>query len=50
MFLLAPGIEPLINNKLINGFPVSPPLDGSDSRIPIARSENDLFQLMWFHS
>jgi len=38
--------EPLIDNKLITGFPLQPPLDGSDSRIPIARSEDDLFQFI----
>ncbi len=34
--------EPLINGKNIFGVSVSPPLDGSDSRIPIANSEEDL--------
>ena len=38
--------EPLIDNKLITGFPVQPPLDGSDPRIPIARNEDDLFQFI----
>ena len=38
--------EPLINSKLINGFPVQPPLDGSDLRIPIARSEKDLLKFL----
>ena len=38
--------EPLIDNNLITGFPIQPPLDGSDSRIPIARSEDDLFQFI----
>ncbi len=36
--------EPLINGKLITGYPVYPPLDGSDNRIPIARDEDELFQ------
>jgi hypothetical protein len=34
--------EPLINDKNILGWPATPPLDGSDPRIPIARSEIDL--------
>lgn len=38
--------EPLINGKLLTGYPVNPPLDGSDNRIPIARSENDLFYML----
>jgi len=38
--------EPLINNKGITGLPLQPPLDGSDTRIPIARNEEDLFKFI----
>jgi len=38
--------EPLIGNKGITGFPIQPPLDGSDTRIPIARNEDDLFKFI----
>lgn len=38
--------EPLINNKLITGFPIQPPLDDSDSRIPIARNEDQLLEFI----
>jgi len=34
--------EPIIDGKLLTGFPINPPLDGSDARIPIARDEEQL--------
>lgn len=38
--------EPTINGKLLSGFPIDPPLDGSDHRIPIARNEHELEQIL----
>jgi len=38
--------EPLIKGKTIMGYEVSPPLDGSDNRIPIARNETDLLRIL----
>ena len=38
--------EPIINNKLITGFPIRPPLDDSDNRIPVARDENQLYEML----
>ncbi|NQU35301.1 MAG: hypothetical protein HQ521_18905, partial [Bacteroidetes bacterium] len=38
--------EPTINGKLLTGFPVTPPLDGSDPRIPIARNEEELLAIL----
>lgn len=34
--------EPVIDGKTIYGYPIQPPLDGIDERIPVARSEFDL--------
>ncbi len=38
--------EPIINDKLITGFPIRPPLDDSDNRIPVARDENQLYEML----
>jgi hypothetical protein len=38
--------EPTVEGKLITGFPVNPPLDGSDPRIPIARNEEGLLEIL----
>jgi hypothetical protein len=38
--------EPLIDGKNILGLGLSPPLDGSDSRIPIAKSELELENIL----
>lgn len=34
--------EPMVNNYTLMGFPITPPLDGLDKRIPFAQSETDL--------
>jgi hypothetical protein len=39
--------EPTINNLSLLGLPITPPLDGSDHRIPIARSEKELFDILF---
>jgi hypothetical protein len=38
--------EPTINNLTVMGRPVTPPLDGLDKRIPIARSEDELTKII----
>lgn len=38
--------EPTINGKTVFGYDINPPLDGSDERIPIARSENELKDIL----
>ncbi|NQU35018.1 MAG: hypothetical protein HQ521_17465, partial [Bacteroidetes bacterium] len=39
--------EPTINNLTILGLPITPPLDGSDARIPIARSHQELKEILF---
>ena len=38
--------EPTIDGKTILGHDINPPLDGSDKRIPIARTENELNDIL----
>ena len=38
--------EPLVNNKSIKNFDLVPPFDGSDNRISIANSENQLISII----
>ncbi len=38
--------EPTIENKTIYGYTVQPPLDGIDKRIPVARSEAELIEIL----
>ena len=38
--------EPTIENKTIYGYSVQPPLDGIDKRVPIARSEAELIEIL----
>jgi len=38
--------EPTIEGKTLMGFPITPPLDGLDSRIPIARNEYELEHIL----
>lgn len=38
--------EPAIDGKTIMGYPVTPPLDGKDKRVPIARNEENLYDFL----
>jgi len=38
--------EPLVNNKSVKNFDLVTPFDGSDNRIPIANSENQLISII----
>tara|TARA_B100001758_G_C18406192_1_gene612279 strand:- start:746 stop:2017 length:1272 start_codon:yes stop_codon:yes gene_type:complete len=38
--------EPNYNNKTILGWDINPPIDGKDSRIPVAFNENELFDIL----
>lgn len=38
--------EPTIENKTIYGYSVQPPLDGIDDRVPVARSEVELIEIL----
>lgn len=38
--------EPLLNNKTILGYPVTPPIDGNDSSIPTAHNEKELYSII----
>jgi len=38
--------EPAINGVTLNGLPVVPPFDGTDSRLPVAKNEDELYSII----